>query len=62
MPTIKQLIRNTRRPIEMSRNPPLFGGCPRRRGTCTRVDLILKDLLLDNLWVEPKSVNYTSSQ
>ncbi|KAI3692805.1 hypothetical protein L6452_32628 [Arctium lappa] len=24
------------------------------------VDLVVKDLLLDNSWVEPKNVNYTS--
>nr|YP_009263924.1 ribosomal protein S12 [Dactyladenia buchneri]YP_009263968.1 ribosomal protein S12 [Dactyladenia buchneri]ANJ18144.1 ribosomal protein S12 [Dactyladenia buchneri]ANJ18145.1 ribosomal protein S12 [Dactyladenia buchneri] len=37
MPTIKQLIRNTRQPIRnVTKSPPL-GGCPQRRGTCTRV-------------------------
>ncbi|CAN4125455.1 unnamed protein product [Withania somnifera] len=62
MPTIKQLIRNTRQPIRNVTKSPALRGCPQRRGTCTRVDLIVKDLLLDNSWVEPKRVNYTSSQ
>nr|VDD24609.1 unnamed protein product [Brassica rapa] len=40
MPTIKQLIRNTRQPIRnVTKSPALRGGCPQRRGTgtCTRV-------------------------
>nr|YP_010422083.1 ribosomal protein S12 [Urtica urens]YP_010422127.1 ribosomal protein S12 [Urtica urens]USG56096.1 ribosomal protein S12 [Urtica sp.]USG56097.1 ribosomal protein S12 [Urtica sp.]USG56261.1 ribosomal protein S12 [Urtica urens]USG56262.1 ribosomal protein S12 [Urtica urens]USG56345.1 ribosomal protein S12 [Urtica urens] len=37
MPTIKQLIRNTRQPIKKVTKSPAFGGCPQRRGTCTRV-------------------------
>nr|UOU95851.1 ribosomal protein S12 [Gaultheria leucocarpa var. yunnanensis]UOU95942.1 ribosomal protein S12 [Gaultheria leucocarpa var. yunnanensis]UOU96033.1 ribosomal protein S12 [Gaultheria leucocarpa var. yunnanensis]UOU96124.1 ribosomal protein S12 [Gaultheria leucocarpa var. yunnanensis]UOU96488.1 ribosomal protein S12 [Gaultheria leucocarpa var. yunnanensis] len=37
MPTIKQLIRNTRQPIRNVRKSPALGGCPQRRGRCTRV-------------------------
>nr|YP_010362432.1 ribosomal protein S12 [Euphorbia schlechtendalii]UNS16266.1 ribosomal protein S12 [Euphorbia schlechtendalii] len=37
MPTIKQLIRNTRQPIRNVTKAPALGGCPQRRGTCTRV-------------------------
>nr|QMJ95913.1 ribosomal protein S12 [Xanthoceras sorbifolium] len=37
MPTIKQLIRNPRQPIRSVTKSPALGGCPQRRGTCTRV-------------------------
>nr|YP_009002279.1 ribosomal protein S12 [Pinguicula ehlersiae]YP_010565334.1 ribosomal protein S12 [Pinguicula jackii]UZA66232.1 ribosomal protein S12 [Pinguicula jackii]CDL78835.1 ribosomal protein S12 [Pinguicula ehlersiae] len=37
MPTIKQLIRNTRQPIQNVTKSPALRGCPQRRGTCTRV-------------------------
>nr|YP_009306757.1 ribosomal protein S12 [Davidia involucrata]AOQ76926.1 ribosomal protein S12 [Davidia involucrata]AQU64721.1 30S ribosomal protein S12 [Davidia involucrata]AQU64722.1 30S ribosomal protein S12 [Davidia involucrata]AUF34117.1 ribosomal protein S12 [Davidia involucrata]AUF34118.1 ribosomal protein S12 [Davidia involucrata] len=37
MPTIKQLIRNTRQPIRNVTKSPALGACPQRRGTCTRV-------------------------
>nr|YP_010251839.1 ribosomal protein S12 [Quercus hypargyrea]YP_010251878.1 ribosomal protein S12 [Quercus schottkyana]YP_010251923.1 ribosomal protein S12 [Quercus schottkyana]QTW92071.1 ribosomal protein S12 [Quercus hypargyrea]QTW92154.1 ribosomal protein S12 [Quercus schottkyana]QTW92155.1 ribosomal protein S12 [Quercus schottkyana] len=37
MPTIKQLIRKTRKPIRNVTKSPALGGCPQRRGTCTRV-------------------------
>nr|YP_010498507.1 ribosomal protein S12 [Tournefortia montana]YP_010498551.1 ribosomal protein S12 [Tournefortia montana]UWN03950.1 ribosomal protein S12 [Tournefortia montana]UWN03994.1 ribosomal protein S12 [Tournefortia montana] len=37
MPTIKQLIRNTRQPIRNVTKSPALGGCPQRRGACTRV-------------------------
>nr|YP_009130984.1 ribosomal protein S12 [Lonicera japonica]YP_009493976.1 ribosomal protein S12 [Lonicera tragophylla]YP_009494058.1 ribosomal protein S12 [Lonicera stephanocarpa]YP_009557969.1 ribosomal protein S12 [Lonicera macranthoides]YP_009558138.1 ribosomal protein S12 [Lonicera nervosa]YP_009558220.1 ribosomal protein S12 [Lonicera hispida]YP_009558302.1 ribosomal protein S12 [Lonicera ferdinandi]YP_009706215.1 ribosomal protein S12 [Lonicera calcarata]YP_010048493.1 ribosomal protein S12 [Lonicer len=37
MPTIKQLIRNTRQPIRNVTKAPALRGCPQRRGTCTRV-------------------------
>nr|AEX94114.1 ribosomal protein S12 [Ledebouria cordifolia] len=37
MPTIKQLIRNTRQPIRNTTKSPALRGCPQRRGTCTRV-------------------------
>nr|YP_009141425.1 ribosomal protein S12 [Lathyrus odoratus]AIL55951.1 ribosomal protein S12 [Lathyrus odoratus] len=37
MPTIKQLIRNTRQPIRTVTKSPALRGCPQRRGTCTRV-------------------------
>nr|QJD20890.1 ribosomal protein S12 [Trifolium alexandrinum] len=37
MPTINQLIRNTRQPIRNGTKSPALRGCPQRRGTCTRV-------------------------
>nr|YP_010176617.1 ribosomal protein S12 [Duranta erecta]YP_010176662.1 ribosomal protein S12 [Duranta erecta]QSQ72375.1 ribosomal protein S12 [Duranta erecta]QSQ72420.1 ribosomal protein S12 [Duranta erecta] len=37
MPTIKQLIRNTRQPIRNVTKSPALRGCPQRRGICTRV-------------------------
>nr|UDD74331.1 ribosomal protein S12 [Brasenia schreberi]UDD74376.1 ribosomal protein S12 [Brasenia schreberi]UDD74418.1 ribosomal protein S12 [Brasenia schreberi]UDD74463.1 ribosomal protein S12 [Brasenia schreberi] len=37
MPTIKQLIRNTRQPMRNVTKSPALRGCPQRRGTCTRV-------------------------
>nr|QFG71080.1 ribosomal protein S12 [Mammillaria supertexta]QFG71300.1 ribosomal protein S12 [Mammillaria huitzilopochtli]QFG71340.1 ribosomal protein S12 [Mammillaria crucigera]QFG71342.1 ribosomal protein S12 [Mammillaria crucigera] len=37
MPTINQLIRNTRQPIRHVKKSPALRGCPQRRGTCTRV-------------------------
>nr|YP_010310707.1 ribosomal protein S12 [Paracladopus chiangmaiensis]YP_010310751.1 ribosomal protein S12 [Paracladopus chiangmaiensis]UMY76285.1 ribosomal protein S12 [Paracladopus chiangmaiensis]UMY76286.1 ribosomal protein S12 [Paracladopus chiangmaiensis] len=37
MPTIKQLIRNTRQPIRKINKSPALVSCPQRRGTCTRV-------------------------
>nr|YP_009708864.1 ribosomal protein S12 [Myrsine stolonifera]YP_009708909.1 ribosomal protein S12 [Myrsine stolonifera]QEW86553.1 ribosomal protein S12 [Myrsine stolonifera]QEW86554.1 ribosomal protein S12 [Myrsine stolonifera] len=37
MPTIKQLIRNTRQPTRNVTKSPALRGCPQRRGTCTRV-------------------------
>uniref|UniRef100_UPI0030FE24A9 ribosomal protein S12 n=1 Tax=Dactylicapnos grandifoliolata TaxID=1549782 RepID=UPI0030FE24A9 len=37
MPTIKQLIRNTRQPIRKGKKARALRGCPQRRGTCTRV-------------------------
>nr|YP_010475372.1 ribosomal protein S12 [Corydalis incisa]YP_010475416.1 ribosomal protein S12 [Corydalis incisa]UVH69659.1 ribosomal protein S12 [Corydalis incisa]UVH69703.1 ribosomal protein S12 [Corydalis incisa]WDA92140.1 ribosomal protein S12 [Corydalis incisa]WDA92184.1 ribosomal protein S12 [Corydalis incisa] len=37
MPTIKQLIRNTRQPIRKVKKARALRGCPQRRGTCTRV-------------------------
>nr|YP_009771228.1 ribosomal protein S12 [Smithia erubescens]YP_009771272.1 ribosomal protein S12 [Smithia erubescens]QIT01930.1 ribosomal protein S12 [Smithia erubescens]QIT01974.1 ribosomal protein S12 [Smithia erubescens] len=37
MPTMKQLIRNTRQPIRHVTKSPALRGCPQRRGTCTRV-------------------------
>nr|YP_010265290.1 ribosomal protein S12 [Dialyceras coriaceum]YP_010265335.1 ribosomal protein S12 [Dialyceras coriaceum]UIR97867.1 ribosomal protein S12 [Dialyceras coriaceum]UIR97880.1 ribosomal protein S12 [Dialyceras coriaceum] len=37
MPTIKQLIRNARQPLRNVTKSPALGGCPQRRGTCTRV-------------------------
>nr|YP_010981511.1 ribosomal protein S12 [Gironniera nervosa]WOE90755.1 ribosomal protein S12 [Gironniera nervosa] len=37
MPTIQQLIRKTRQPIKNVTKSPALGGCPQRRGTCTRV-------------------------
>nr|YP_010512370.1 ribosomal protein S12 [Holocalyx balansae]YP_010512415.1 ribosomal protein S12 [Holocalyx balansae]QVX30020.1 ribosomal protein S12 [Grazielodendron riodocensis]QVX30021.1 ribosomal protein S12 [Grazielodendron riodocensis]UXL83694.1 ribosomal protein S12 [Holocalyx balansae]UXL83739.1 ribosomal protein S12 [Holocalyx balansae] len=37
MPTMKQLIRNTRQPIRNVTKSPALRECPQRRGTCTRV-------------------------
>nr|YP_009555416.1 ribosomal protein S12 [Dendrolycopodium obscurum]AZU95270.1 ribosomal protein S12 [Dendrolycopodium obscurum] len=37
MPTIQQLIRNRRQPIENRTKSPALQGCPQRRGVCTRV-------------------------
>nr|YP_008964846.1 ribosomal protein S12 [Schwalbea americana]CDJ38594.1 ribosomal protein S12 [Schwalbea americana] len=37
MPTVQQLIRNTRQPIRNVSKSPALRGCPQRRGTCTRV-------------------------
>nr|AJB98513.1 ribosomal protein S12 [Helminthostachys zeylanica] len=37
MPTIQQLIRNVRQPIESGAKSPALRGCPQRRGVCTRV-------------------------
>nr|YP_009436496.1 ribosomal protein S12 [Cyphia dentariifolia]YP_009436497.1 ribosomal protein S12 [Cyphia dentariifolia]ATG26638.1 ribosomal protein S12 [Cyphia bulbosa var. bulbosa]ATG26671.1 ribosomal protein S12 [Cyphia bulbosa var. bulbosa]ATG26834.1 ribosomal protein S12 [Cyphia dentariifolia]ATG26867.1 ribosomal protein S12 [Cyphia dentariifolia] len=37
MPTIKQLIRNTRQPIRTVKKTPALKRCPQRRGTCTRL-------------------------
>nr|YP_009870412.1 ribosomal protein S12 [Acer longipes]QKJ84820.1 ribosomal protein S12 [Acer longipes] len=34
---MKQLIRNPRQPIRNVTKSPALGGCPQRRGTCTRV-------------------------
>jgi len=37
MPTIQQLIKNKRQPIENRAKSPALRGCPQRRGVCTRV-------------------------
>nr|YP_009912449.1 ribosomal protein S12 [Bartramia pomiformis]QLJ53731.1 ribosomal protein S12 [Bartramia pomiformis] len=37
MPTIQQLIRNRRQPVENRTKSPALRGCPQRRGVCTRV-------------------------
>ncbi|TYI77535.1 hypothetical protein E1A91_D06G146800v1 [Gossypium mustelinum] len=37
MPTIKQLIINARKLIRNVTKSPTLGGCPQRRGTCTKV-------------------------
>nr|YP_010424464.1 ribosomal protein S12 [Huperzia crispata]YP_010719089.1 ribosomal protein S12 [Huperzia arctica]YP_011031828.1 ribosomal protein S12 [Huperzia selago]YP_011031915.1 ribosomal protein S12 [Huperzia kunmingensis]Q5SD27.2 RecName: Full=Small ribosomal subunit protein uS12c; AltName: Full=30S ribosomal protein S12, chloroplastic [Huperzia lucidula]ATV96555.1 ribosomal protein S12 [Huperzia serrata f. longipetiolata]WRB00852.1 ribosomal protein S12 [Huperzia sp. DW-2023a]WRB01287.1 ribosomal p len=37
MPTIQQLIRNQRQPVENRTKSPALQGCPQRRGVCTRV-------------------------
>nr|YP_009158366.1 ribosomal protein S12 [Macrozamia mountperriensis]BAR93572.1 ribosomal protein S12 [Macrozamia mountperriensis] len=37
MPTIQQLIRNTRQPIANATKSPALRGCPQRGGVCTRV-------------------------
>nr|YP_010041948.1 ribosomal protein S12 [Cleome pallida]YP_010041993.1 ribosomal protein S12 [Cleome pallida]YP_010180343.1 ribosomal protein S12 [Cadaba farinosa]YP_010180388.1 ribosomal protein S12 [Cadaba farinosa]YP_010180430.1 ribosomal protein S12 [Cadaba glandulosa]YP_010180605.1 ribosomal protein S12 [Maerua oblongifolia]YP_010180651.1 ribosomal protein S12 [Maerua oblongifolia]QPB45996.1 ribosomal protein S12 [Cleome pallida]QPB46077.1 ribosomal protein S12 [Cleome pallida]QVD39762.1 ribosomal p len=45
MPTIKQLIRNTRQPIRNVTKSPALRGCPQRRGTCTRVYVRLVQII-----------------
>nr|YP_010039527.1 ribosomal protein S12 [Urena procumbens]YP_010039572.1 ribosomal protein S12 [Urena procumbens]QOY45937.1 ribosomal protein S12 [Urena procumbens]QOY45982.1 ribosomal protein S12 [Urena procumbens] len=45
MPTIKQLIRNARQPIRNVTKSPALGGCPQRRGTCTRVYVRLVQIM-----------------
>nr|YP_010158069.1 ribosomal protein S12 [Afzelia xylocarpa]YP_010158113.1 ribosomal protein S12 [Afzelia xylocarpa]QRG30085.1 ribosomal protein S12 [Afzelia xylocarpa]QRG30086.1 ribosomal protein S12 [Afzelia xylocarpa] len=45
MPTIKQLIRNTRQPIRNVTKSPALQGCPQRRGTCTRVYVRLVQIM-----------------
>ena len=37
MPTIQQLIRNSRQPAENRTKSPALRACPERRGVCTRV-------------------------
>nr|QKQ14591.1 ribosomal protein S12 [Zygnema circumcarinatum] len=37
MPTIQQLIRNSRQPTENRTKSPALRACPQRRGVCTRV-------------------------
>nr|YP_009258584.1 ribosomal protein S12 [Cosmarium botrytis]YP_636364.1 ribosomal protein S12 [Staurastrum punctulatum]Q32S12.1 RecName: Full=Small ribosomal subunit protein uS12c; AltName: Full=30S ribosomal protein S12, chloroplastic [Staurastrum punctulatum]AAX45751.1 ribosomal protein S12 [Staurastrum punctulatum]ANI25623.1 ribosomal protein S12 [Cosmarium botrytis] len=37
MPTIQQLIRNSRQPAENRTKSPALRACPQRRGVCTRV-------------------------
>nr|YP_009444753.1 ribosomal protein S12 [Prunus tomentosa]YP_009444798.1 ribosomal protein S12 [Prunus tomentosa]ATU85438.1 ribosomal protein S12 [Prunus tomentosa]ATU85478.1 ribosomal protein S12 [Prunus tomentosa] len=53
MPTIKQLIRNTRQPIRNVTKSPALGGCPQRRGTCTRVYVRLVQIM----GITPKKPN-----
>nr|YP_010214195.1 ribosomal protein S12 [Loranthus grewingkii]YP_010214234.1 ribosomal protein S12 [Loranthus grewingkii]UBN08089.1 ribosomal protein S12 [Loranthus grewingkii]UBN08090.1 ribosomal protein S12 [Loranthus grewingkii] len=53
MPTIKQLIRNTRQPIRNVTKSPALRGCPQRRGTCTRVYVRLVQILA----ITPKKPN-----
>nr|CAI9304584.1 30S ribosomal protein S12-B, chloroplastic [Spiraea alba var. latifolia]CAI9304585.1 30S ribosomal protein S12-B, chloroplastic [Spiraea alba var. latifolia] len=58
MPTIKQLIRNTRQPIRNVTKSPALGGCPQRRGTCTRVYGGSKgDLSVNFSTITPKKPN-----
>ncbi|KAB2054206.1 hypothetical protein ES319_A12G239500v1 [Gossypium barbadense] len=45
MPTIKQLIRNARQLIRNVTKSPTLGGCPQRRGTCTRVYVRLVQIM-----------------
>nr|UCU57551.1 ribosomal protein S12 [Hypericum ascyron] len=40
MPTVKQLIRNTRQPTRRVKKTPALAGCPQRRGRCTRTYII----------------------
>ncbi|MCX6834453.1 MAG: 30S ribosomal protein S12 [candidate division Zixibacteria bacterium] len=37
MPTINQLIRKGRKRIQTKTKAPAMGGCPQKRGVCTRV-------------------------
>jgi small subunit ribosomal protein S12 len=37
MPTINQLIRKPRRPLEQRNKVPALDSCPQKRGVCTRV-------------------------
>ena len=37
MPTIQQIIRNTRKKINSKTKSPALNSCPQRRGICTRV-------------------------
>lgn len=37
MPTINQLVRNSREKVEWKSKSPALMGCPQRRGVCTRV-------------------------
>jgi small subunit ribosomal protein S12 len=37
MPTINQLVKSPRKPIEYKSKSPALKGCPQRRGVCTRV-------------------------
>nr|YP_010010907.1 ribosomal protein S12 [Medicago ruthenica]QOI00578.1 ribosomal protein S12 [Medicago ruthenica] len=37
MPTINQLLRNTRQPVRNVTKSPALRGCPQRRGTCMRL-------------------------
>jgi small subunit ribosomal protein S12 len=37
LPTINQLIRKGRKRIEAKTKAPAMGGCPQKRGVCTRV-------------------------
>nr|YP_010329134.1 ribosomal protein S12 [Puya hamata]UJH21812.1 ribosomal protein S12 [Puya hamata] len=57
MPTIKQLIRNTRQPIRNVTKSPALRGCPQRRGTCTRVYVRLVQIISSNKTITPKKPN-----
>ncbi len=37
MPTINQIVRFGRKKIEKKNKAPALGGCPQKRGVCTRV-------------------------
>ncbi len=37
MPTINQLVRNPRKPKKKKSKSPALGGCPQKKGVCTRV-------------------------
>ena len=37
MPTINQLVRNSRQPVTYKSKAPAMAGCPQKRGVCTRV-------------------------
>nr|AZM31495.1 ribosomal protein S12 [Vancouveria planipetala] len=57
MPTIKQLIRNTRQPIKNVTKSPALRGCPQRRGTCIRVYDSKGDLSVNFSTIHPKKPN-----
>nr|UEN67271.1 ribosomal protein S12 [Sophora prazeri] len=58
MPTMKQLIRNTRQPIRNVTKSPALRGCPQRRGTCTRVYVRLVQIhRLRQYIITPKKPN-----
>ena len=57
MPTIKQLIRNARQPIRNVTKSPALGGCPQRRGTCTRVYVRL--VQIDRLRINQYSIDWS---
>nr|UEN67603.1 ribosomal protein S12 [Sophora davidii]UEN67616.1 ribosomal protein S12 [Sophora davidii] len=61
MPTMKQLIRNTRQPIRNVTKSPALRGCPQRRGTCTRVYVRLVQIhRLRQKYMGDLSVNFST--
>nr|UEN67284.1 ribosomal protein S12 [Sophora prazeri] len=60
MPTMKQLIRNTRQPIRNVTKSPALRGCPQRRGTCTRVYVRLVQIHRLRQYMGDLSVNFST--